>query len=33
MAHVAGATLDSALSHPVRNGHDTTRSIIAKLRN
>ena len=35
-AHVEGATLDPALSHPddpVRNGHDSTRSINAKLRN
>ena len=28
-----GGTLDSALSPPVRNGHGTTRSNIAKLRN
>ena len=30
---VEEGSLDSALPNPVRNGHDTTRSIIAKLRN
>jgi len=28
-----GAAVDSALAHPVRNGHDSTPSIIAKVRN
>ena len=30
---VKGGSLDSDMSPPVRNDHDTTRSIIAKLRN